>query len=321
MWQLLLGAAVAGSTGLLAKHLFNPNPNPNDPISQDTLSSNLDLEKLDIGLQDGLLESGYESNWEDKQKQDGIFRFSSSESAGKTGVEAKDRKLRKKGGLKKGEKRSSGGGCGGVEVNRRKFSVCLKKRRTAKNVAYKCGSCPNKDSLDSSEFRWGLGFGIMYMMSAGKAEIKKLNSAMDETAKVVHELKTEICKRKSSCDLQASNSPNQVASSSKNCSSRNTQLLLDKSGAGNRDHIHIKVCSLPVTDDGEYASSVLTEEPEPEPEATEMDQLEAELESELQKLSEVNFFKYLYILCLNYLPVKGASFLPFHRITPLILKI
>ena len=123
------------------------------------------------------------------------------------------------------------------------------------------------------------------MMSAGKAEINKLNSAMNETTKVIQELKTELCTRKPSCNVQASNSANEVATSSKKFSGKNTQLLLDNY----RDHNEIKVCSLPVIDDGEYASSVLTEEPEPEPEVVEMDQLEAELESELQKLSEVNF--------------------------------
>ena len=77
MWQLLLGAAVAGSTGHLAKHLFNPN----NPFSQYIPNSNLDQEKQDLHLQNGFLESGYESSWEEKQKQDGIFRFSSPESA------------------------------------------------------------------------------------------------------------------------------------------------------------------------------------------------------------------------------------------------
>ncbi|KAG8500915.1 hypothetical protein CXB51_003006 [Gossypium anomalum] len=276
MWQLLLGAAVAGSTGLLAKHLFNPNS-----ISQDSSNTNFDSEKQDPRLQNRFFESGCESNWDEKPKQGEIFRFSSSESAAKTktGVKA-----RKKVVLKKAEKRSNGGS--GVEVNRKKFSVCLKKRRTAKNEAYKCGAFPSKDS---SVFHWGLGFGIMYMMSAGRAEIDKLNSAMDETAKVVQELKTTLCKRKSSCNLQASSSASEAAASSKKFSGKNSQLLLGKSGTGTRDHYETKVCSLPVIDDGEYASSVLTEEPEPELEVVEMDQLEAELELELQKLSEVYF--------------------------------
>ncbi|MBA0776728.1 hypothetical protein Gotri_011686 [Gossypium trilobum] len=284
MWQLLLGAAVAGSTGLLAKHLFNPKS-----ISQDSSNTNFDTEKQDPRLQNRYLESGCESNWDEKPKQGEIFRFSSSESAvkTKTGVKA-----RKKVVLKKAEKRSNGGS--GVEVNTKKFSVCLKKRRTAKNEAYKCGAFPSKGmilfiyqlSSYSSVFRWGLGFGIMYMMSAGRAEIDKLNSAMDETAKVVQELKTTLCKRKSSCNLHASSSASEVAASSKKFSGKNSQLLLRKSGTGNRDHNETKVCSLPVFDGGEYASSVLTEEPEPELEVVEMDQLEAELELELQKLSE-----------------------------------
>ncbi|MBA0693140.1 hypothetical protein Goari_010646 [Gossypium aridum] len=284
MWQLLLGAAIAGSTGLLAKHLFNPKS-----ISQDSSNTNFDTEKQDPRLQNRYLESGCESNWDEKPKQGEIFRFSSSESAvkTKTGVKA-----RKKVVLKKAEKRSNGGS--GVEVNTKKFSVCLKKRRTAKNEAYKCGAFPSKGmilfiyqlSSYSSVFRWGLGFGIMYMMSAGRAEIGKLNSAMDETAKVVQELKTTLCKRKSSCNLLASSSASEVAASSKKFSGKNSQLLLRKSGTGNRDHNETKVCSLPVFDDGEYASCVLTEEPEPELEVVEMDQLEAELELELQKLSE-----------------------------------
>lgn len=273
MWQLLLGAAVAGSTGLLAKHLFNPKS-----ISQDSSNTNFDTEKQDPRLQNRFLESGCESNWDEKPKQGELFRFSSSESAvkTKTGVKA-----RKKVVLKKAEKRSNGGS--GVEVNTKKFSVCLKKRRTAKNEAYKCGAFPSKDS---SVFHWGLGFGIMYIMSAGRAEIDKLNSAMDETAKVVQELKTTLWKRKSSCNLHVSRSASEVAASSKKFSGKNSQLLLGKSGTGTRDHNETKVCSLPVIDDGEYASSVLTEEPEPELEVVEMDQLEAELELELQKLSE-----------------------------------
>lgn len=137
MWQLLLGAAVAGSTGLLAKHLFNPNP-----ISQDSSNTNFDTEKRDPRLQNRFLESGCESNWDETPKQGEIFRFSSSESAvrTKTGVKA-----RKKVVLKKAEKRSNGGS--GVEVNRKKFSVCSKKRRTAKNEAYKCGAFPSKGMI------------------------------------------------------------------------------------------------------------------------------------------------------------------------------
>ncbi|KAE8692477.1 Detected protein of unknown function [Hibiscus syriacus] len=278
MWQLLLGAAVAGSTGFLAKHLFKPFPN--DPISPDSPNANLDQGKQDIRLQNGVLEYGFESNCEEKQNQCEIFRFSSPDSAGKSGV--KTMKLKKKVVLNTVEKRSSGGGGGGVEVNRKKVVVRLKKR-AAKNVAYQCGSFPPKDS---SVFHWGLGFGMMCMMSAGRAEIDKLNSTMDETARVVRELKTKLCKRKSACDPRASKSATEIAPSSKRFSGKDSQLLLEKFSTGNLDNNEMKDCSLPIIDDREYASSVLTEEPEPESEVMEMDQLEAELELELQKLSE-----------------------------------
>lgn len=118
------------------------------------------------------------------------------------------------------------------------------------------------------------------MMSAGKVEISKLNTAMDETAKVVQELKTELCKRKSSQHLHSSGSASEFDAKSKKNSRKQTPTT--KFGAGNRDPNDIKVYGLPVIDDGECTSSVLTEEPEPR--LLEIDQLEAELESELQKL-------------------------------------
>lgn len=93
------------------------------------------------------------------------------------------------------------------------------------------------------------------MMSTGKAEICKMNSMIDETAKVVQGLQSELCRRKSSHNPVCSNPAK-------------------------------KVTEVPTIDNGEYASSVLTEEQEPEPKDLEMTQLEAELEAELQKLSE-----------------------------------
>ncbi|RVW98692.1 hypothetical protein CK203_023956 [Vitis vinifera] len=135
---------------------------------------------------------------------------------------------------------------------------------------------------DGSSFVWGLGVGMMYMMSAGKAEISKLNTSMDETAKVVQELKTELYKRKSSRNLQVSSFSSEADTSPKKIRGKHTAQVLAKSSTGNQDPNEINISSLPVIDDGEYASSVLTEEPRPE--VLEMDQLEAELESELQKL-------------------------------------
>ncbi|KAG8648526.1 hypothetical protein MANES_08G004904v8 [Manihot esculenta] len=158
---------------------------------------------------------------------------------------------------------------GGSEKSARRLAVCLKKKRTAKSVPSKCRS---RSSKDSSLFGCGLGIGIMYMMSAEKAEISKLSNAIDETAKTVKELRTELYKRRST----------KVAAISKDLSSNN-ELEFYRAGTGhNNDPKVIKVYGIPMIDDVERPSSGLTEEPEPQ--LLEMDQLEAELASELQKL-------------------------------------
>lgn len=141
-------------------------------------------------------------------------------------------------------------------------------------------------SSDSSLFNWGLGVGIMYMMSAGKAEISKLNTAMDETAKVVQELKSELKRRKSSRNVQVLCTANEVTENSVKISDKHAVQVLIKSRTANRDLNDPKVLGFPLVDDGECTSSVLTEEQDAE--VVEMDQLEAELESELQKLPWYN---------------------------------
>lgn len=137
-------------------------------------------------------------------------------------------------------------------------------------------------SLDSSLFNWGLGVGIMYMMSASKAEISKLNTTMDETAKVVQEVKSELHRRKSSCSVLVHSCASEETENLEKISNNQTQHVLIKSRTGNRDLNDQKVLGLSLIDDGECTSSVLTEERDPE--VLEMDQLEAEFESELQKL-------------------------------------
>lgn len=135
------------------------------------------------------------------------------------------------------------------------------------------------DFSDCSSFGWGLGLGMYYMMSAGKAEINKLSSTIHETAEAVPKLQSELNKQKSMpCD--------QILSSDGN---RNAINTMQKPVA---EQVHLEACSLrkyPIETrvtshlfDSDYASSVLTEEQQRE--GTEMEQLEAELESELQKL-------------------------------------
>ncbi|KAM7264578.1 hypothetical protein ACFE04_002261 [Oxalis oulophora] len=241
MWQVLVAAAVAGSTSLVAKHLLkNPKSveeekNEDYPFGEDPI---------------GFVGAGFESKCDAK---DGIFRFSSPGSGSKNWSTRSD--------------------CGkNLNLNKKKkrFGVCLKKKRkTIKNNDNNRGSGSSKES---SLFSWGLEVGMMYMMSTGKSEINKLHTAMDETAKVVQELKTEVYKRKSSHMHQFSSSSDKDSASSNKIIRKYTTEL----GLGNSDSIR------PVSDSCECGSSGLTEEPQPE--VMEMDRLEAELESELQKL-------------------------------------
>ncbi|KDP29090.1 hypothetical protein JCGZ_16479 [Jatropha curcas] len=268
MWQALLAGAVAGSSLLVAKHLLgHERPKEKD---QNTPQASIGSAFGSPVFPDEVNESGYGSNLDRLSPQE-IFRFSSS---GSSSSKKKIRILRKKTAIKgrrlkfgaqsdKSDKRS-----GGSEGIARRVAVCLKKRKTVRSLPANRGSFSSKDS---SLFGWGLGIGIMCMMSAGKTEISKLSSTVYETSKVVQELRVELYKRKSS----------QSAASSKGLRSKNNQLVFYGSGTDTSPK-DIKLSGIPLIDDVECPSSVLTEEPEPQ--LLEMDQLEAELVSELQKL-------------------------------------
>ncbi|KAI3447612.1 hypothetical protein Pfo_004277 [Paulownia fortunei] len=121
---------------------------------------------------------------------------------------------------------------------------------------------------------------MMYVMSAGKAEISRLNCAMDETAKIVQELKAEISRRKSSCNVHSFVAGNEAETNKKNIEGCYGGPLFTKPGA--KSKYKVKTFGPSLIEEGECASSVLMEEQRPE--VLEMDHLEAELESELQKL-------------------------------------
>ena len=134
----------------------------------------------------------------------------------------------------------------------------------------------------------------MYMMQAGKAEINRLNTVVDEPAKVVQELKAEISKRKSSGDFMVEPTVYQ-----KGVDIKPDQSFLKKSSMENDDI------------DVGYASSILTEELQQN--VLEMDKLEAELECELLKLHVsatdtsssfqvlLSYLKYSIYACLHFL--------------------
>ncbi|KAL2554457.1 hypothetical protein Fot_08076 [Forsythia ovata] len=290
MWQVLLAAAAAAGSGFIAKKFINPN----EPIS-DSKQNHPDPDQIHVSqsfneylhTQDSVFpsnapvqENGNESQSEAVDDGGSIFRFSSHET--------KFKNLRKKmrGGFKKNGSGKMGRKCGSVEISEKglsitqrknwsgkRFSVCLKKRRTGKNAAGKCESCASKDG----SFGWGVGVGIMYMMSSGKADISRLNSAMDETTKIVQELKAEISRRKASRHLHFPISHNEAETNKMHIDGR-SRPLLTKSSIDSRDNVKAFV----LTEEGEGASMALMEDQQPE--VLEMDQLEAELESELQKL-------------------------------------
>ncbi|KAJ9554883.1 hypothetical protein OSB04_009497 [Centaurea solstitialis] len=281
MWQVLLAAALAGS-GYFAKHLLLHKNDINCSPKSSDLHTEITPQASVVNADEEERETPNCNN--DEEEKSSIFRFSSASHDGsKSNHEKNNRKKLGHGGG------GGGGGGGGIKGNRgnqvkkigdglvvdddhqrknngRKSGVCLKKRRTGRNASAKCDSF---DVKDKSSFGWGVGVGIMYMMSAGKAEIKRLNTAVDETAKVVQELKAEISKRKSTLNVERT--PNQKP--------KWDQSVLERSDTKNGD---IEVYGFQTADEGGYASSILTEEPHRE--TLEMDQLEAELESELLKL-------------------------------------
>ncbi|KAF8086271.1 hypothetical protein N665_0630s0021 [Sinapis alba] len=263
MWQVILGAAIAGSTGLVAKRFFNPfSPHPRLP--EEDHGEEHERVAPPVGI--GFLNSPCD-------KTNGVFRFSSSGSAESgSGSSPGFRKSSgatckvKVRGLMKQKKKMKKNNGGGSEIEKRSGNGCLKKPRTLGGAASasKRGSSYNNNNQDHSTFSSALGVCMMYMMSAEKNEITKLHTATEETVKVIQELKDELSRIKSVQGFQDAKSSG----------------ISDftKSEIVNRESLETKSGN-----DGEYASSVLTEEPEQE--AVEMEQLEMELESELQKLN------------------------------------
>ncbi|XP_004246921.2 uncharacterized protein [Solanum lycopersicum] len=274
---------------------FNPQGHK-DSIFISTFDKHFDPEGTNTPFQhkdsNFICNLGYSIQEKSEGFSDGsIFRFSSACDS-----EMGFRNLRKKNveGSRKTKgnvmewKGKSGGKCGNVRSgekelfrlderkrgNGKRFYVCLKKRRTNKVPSGKCDSCASKGN---SFFGYGLGIGMMCMMSAGKSEINRLNTTMDETAKAVEELKAELSRKKVAHNLCASK--NEVDMDEKN----NRECRIHVIAENNNENTNIyRALDLQVAEEGECASSVITEEPQPE--VMEMDQLEAELESELLKL-------------------------------------
>ncbi|KAI3474672.1 hypothetical protein Pfo_029857 [Paulownia fortunei] len=273
MWQVLLAAAAAAGSGILAKKLISPidSEKPNSDFKQNDQECAQNKSSPPQGsifhLDDAFKENRRQGKREEFSDSGKIFRFSSPETGSK--------ELRKN--TRNGWWRRAGGGSERKwEWSGRRISICLKKRRTGKHATGKCEPCASEDN----SFGWGVGVGIMYMMSAGNAEINRLNCAMDETVKTVQELKAEISRRKSSRNVHVSVAENEAEMNKKYIERSYNGPLFTKLGAKRKDNI--KTFCPALTEKGECASSILVEDQQPE--VLEMDRLEAEFESELQKL-------------------------------------
>lgn len=170
MWQVLLAAAVAGSTGLVAKHVFGAGVNPNETLIAEELKK-CDESCVDREESDGIVKfegsidtefgSPMVSNGLNESEREGIFRFSSSDSRGATSSRLGSKNLRKKtrsrcrGAAKQGKgKNVEVENCAAREMatepkkSSGRFSVLLKKRRITKNLgASKSESCSSKGKL------------------------------------------------------------------------------------------------------------------------------------------------------------------------------
>ncbi|XP_047332009.1 uncharacterized protein LOC124935634 [Impatiens glandulifera] len=247
MWQVLLAAAVAG-TGIAAKRFLNTNnaADPNALFESKSIQSE-DHRKDPSSIvytEPHLTGDEFVSN---APCESSIFTFTSSES----------NKFRSKNNVRKKKKLcefdESVKKCTSPVYGKsgRRLFIRLKKRITSKKASGKFESSSSNET--SSSFSQGVGFGIMYMMSAGKAEISKLNMAMDETVKVVDELKTELhYKRKSSFE----DTHHPILKSKTECC-----IMMNPKPCIQRE-----------------------QDPDHDQDVVEMDRLEAELESELQKL-------------------------------------
>ncbi|KAK7378620.1 hypothetical protein VNO80_04066 [Phaseolus coccineus] len=186
-----------------------------------------------------------------------------------------------------------------VQCNgRRKWLLDFKKRRkTVNNISAKTAflSFKRRKSINNNSpllspkkqaasvlFDSGVRFGIKCMM-VGRAEVSELTKTMNTTAKIVEELKSEITIKKSPQAHQVLDYVGNIISGLEcsNMSDEDEEIMLKKTNSELRE-TDSKFWCLPLIDNGECESSALTEDLDSQ--VLDMDQLEAELESELQKL-------------------------------------
>lgn len=138
MWQALVAAAVAGTTGIVAKHFLKPaSDHAHRPYNDDDLGDQpIDREDESRFLSASALGSELDlPRASVPEEEDEIFRFSS------TGSRVGRRNLSKnKGALRKGVRGERSAGSK-QRSGERRVGVCLKRRKTSKIGAGKRESC------------------------------------------------------------------------------------------------------------------------------------------------------------------------------------
>ncbi|KAF5182573.1 Polar localization during asymmetric division and protein [Thalictrum thalictroides] len=129
--------------------------------------------------------------------------------------------------------------------NGRKFSINLTNRTGKIKLRKHRLSTPKGSSFASS----GLGVGIMYIASAAKAEIDKLNGAVDEATKV--DLKSKLHERKIFCELQDSGHKKHFGTSAEEALVNDKQQVIDVSNVEGANSVYTKVLDPNFTDDEE----------------------------------------------------------------------
>ncbi|XP_027349134.1 uncharacterized protein LOC113860818 [Abrus precatorius] len=269
MWQILLAAAVAGSTAFVAKRflsLINTQQTQQcneDKAVQTTVNSVDNVNLMFLSKSHESVIETCSSNSSELLRQGGSNKHVMGRRGSKNGIRIAKVELGSVAEVRS-ERRNGG----------KRFPLCSNRRKAMKNIARKNAFCSSKAS---TLFGWGVSFGIMCMMP-GKAEINELTKIVSKTTKVVEELKSELNRRKS---LLALDYVGNTGIDSCKMSAMDDAIMLKKtkSELGDTD---IKFWSFPVINNGECESSSLTDESDPL--ILEMDQLEAELEFELQKL-------------------------------------
>lgn len=151
MWQVLVAAAAAAGSGILAKKFISPSDTDcNQKYLESAQTKSSPPQDFVFESEDTFKESSNQEKRETLTDEAPIFRFSCPETASKE-LRRYARIGFRNGASKRGKKNAAAEGDRKAVVadqvgnaSGKRISVCLKKRRTGKHAAGKCESCVSK---------------------------------------------------------------------------------------------------------------------------------------------------------------------------------